>query len=125
MSIFSEITLGAKIAWGLTAIFMVVVGLLTLTPVPDRVVPVGSDKIYHMVAFAFLTLPLSIAYPRFVVRLVVLFSAYGFAIEVIQPYVGRAFEFYDFVADAAGCILASILGCLIAQRTKFLKFRPE
>ncbi len=85
------------------------IGGLTLTHISDAGVP-GSDKHHHMIAFAALTLPLAFARPRLALWIALAGIAYGGAIELIQPLVGRDKEFLDFVADGAGSLLGALCG---------------
>jgi VanZ family protein len=85
------------------------IGVLTLTPVAGTAVP-GSDKLHHYLAFLALALPLSFARPRLALWIAVGVVAYGGAIELIQPLVGRGRELADFLADAAGAVSGAALG---------------
>ena len=85
------------------------VALLTLTPVP-ALGPVGADKIYHVIAFAALAFPLSFLQPKASVWIVGGVISYGAGIELIQPYVGRAAEWGDLLADIAGAMIGGAVG---------------
>jgi len=96
----------------LGAVFAVVIGFLTLTPVP---VPVpsgglGLDKVYHLVAFAGLVFPVIATGPQRWVWAAPAAMIYGGAIELIQPYVNREAEWLDFVANNAGVVVGTWLG---------------
>lgn len=99
----------------LTVALAVVIATLTLTPPIQTGMPAGSDKSYHLVAFVALTVPLATVRPRWGAALFVLFSAYGAAIEFIQPHVGRSQELADLIADMAGVALGLVLGLLIRR----------
>lgn len=99
----------------LTGITALVIAILTLMPPPETDAPPGPDKLYHLVAFLFLALPLAIIRPRWNLWLFVLFTAFGAAIEVIQPYVGRSRELADLVADMAGIAVAMVAGFAIRR----------
>ena len=92
-----------------TLALAVVIAYLTLAPIHDPGVP-GSDKSHHFIAFAALAFPLSFARPRVTPWVILLAAAYGGAIELIQPFVGRDKEFLDFVSDAIGAALGGALG---------------
>ena len=47
-----------------TIIIAVAIGLTTLTPVEKLPTVSGSDKVYHLISFAILTLPIAIIRPR-------------------------------------------------------------
>jgi VanZ family protein len=84
---------------------------LTLTPGNYQVqAPVGTDKLYHFVAFFALVLPVAVTEPRRWLLAVCLAAAFGGAIEVIQPHVGRQAEWGDFFANAAGAMAGGALG---------------
>lgn len=107
----------------LTIALAIVIAILTLTPPIQMDMPAGSDKSYHFLAFAALALPLATVRPRWSPALLVVFSAYGAAIEIIQPYVGRSRELADLIADVVGIVCGLVLGWLV--RRIFLRRRRE
>ena len=94
-----------------TIIIAFAIGLATLTPVEKLPTVSGSDKVYHLISFAILTLPIAIIRPRAIWIILSLSIAYGGAIELLQPLVNRNCEMADFLADAAG----AVLGVLVAR----------
>ena len=100
-----------------TIIIAFAIGLATLTPVEKLPTVSGSDKVYHLISFAILTLPIAIIRPRAIWIILSLSIAYGGAIELLQPLVNRNCEMADFLADAFG----AILGVLV---TRALRARP-
>ena len=97
-------------ALAVTVALTLALAALTLAPsVPEARVP-GSDKTHHFLAFFLLTLPIAFVRPRLALWVVALAVAYGGAIELIQPLVGRGRELLDFVADAAGSTAGAALG---------------
>lgn len=92
------------IAWG------------TLSPpgAPGPALPL-TDKQIHALAFALLVLPLGWVRPRAALWLGPLALAYGGAIELIQPSVGRSAEWGDLLADAIGIALGLLPGQLRAR----------
>lgn len=97
----------------LTVALATMIAALSLTPPIQVDMPVGSDKSYHFIAFVALALPLAAVRPRWSGVLFVLFSAYGAAIEIIQPYVGRSRELGDLIADMAGIGVGMVVGVLV------------
>jgi VanZ family protein len=90
--------------WGYW-IFVLAVLAATLAPIPEPQGPSGADKYEHMAAFYALSLGAGLLYPRLPAWLtIVLVSAYGGAIELLQalPFIHRDCSLYDFIADAAG-----------------------
>ena len=55
-------------------------------------------------------LPLSYARPRLAVWIVIAATAYGGAIELIQPTVGRDQDVWDFLADGVGAVAGAAVG---------------
>ena len=100
-----------------TIIIAFAIGLATLTPVEKLPTVSGSDKVYHLISFAILTLPIAIIRPRAIWIILSLSIAYGGAIELLQPLVNRNCEMADLLADAFG----AILGVLV---TRALRARP-
>ena len=88
-----------------TIIIAVVIGMATLTPVEELPAVSGSDKLYHLISFAILTLPIAIIRPKALWVIFILSVVYGGAIEVLQPLVNRNCELADFLADAGGAAL--------------------
>ena len=70
----------------------------------------GQVKTHHFLAFFALALPISFARPRLALWITLGAIAYGGAIELIQPYVGRDKDIYDLLADGAGAVSGAALG---------------
>ncbi|QFT94159.1 VanZ like family protein [Roseovarius sp. THAF9] len=88
-------------------------GILVTTLWPSHAPPVPvtiRDKVLHTLAFAALILPMAVTEPHRALRLAPLCIAFGAAIEVIQPAVGRGAEWLDLLADALGVGLGLALG---------------
>ena len=88
-----------------TIIIAVVIGMATLTPVEELPAVSGSDKLYHLISFAILTLPIAVIRPKALRVILILSVGYGGAIEVLQPLVDRNCELADFLADVGGVAL--------------------
>ena len=101
-----------------TIIISIAIGLATLTPVEKPPQVSGSDKVYHLISFAILTLPIAIIRPRAIWIILSLSIAYGGAIEVLQPLVNRNCEMTDFLADAVGAMLGVIVARLLKARPR-------
>jgi len=76
-------------------------------PAPD-----GTDKIVHLVAFAALAFPLARTGRYGLLPVFVGASAFGGAIELIQPSFNRSADVNDWVADVVGVILGIGMGLL-------------
>ena len=92
-----------------TVVIAVLIGLATLTPVEKLPDVSGSDKLYHLISFAILTLPIAVIRPKAVWVIFILSVVYGGAIELLQPLVDRNCELADFLADASGAMLGMAL----------------
>ncbi len=102
------------------------IAMLTLTPLPpDRVLVGGVDKIYHFLAFAALIFPLILTDSRRWIWAVPLAVAYGGAIELIQPSVGRSAEWLDFGADLTGVLAGAALAEILHDRIRDRFFAVE
>ena len=88
-----------------TVVIAVLIGMATLTPVEELPAVSGSDKLYHLISFAILTLPIAVIRPKALWVMFILSVGYGGAIEVLQPLVDRNCELTDFLADVAGVAL--------------------
>ena len=101
-----------KLSLAATAVLAFGIAVVTLTPTPDTGLP-GSDKTYHILAFAALVLPLAFVGRWPVVPVFFGAIAYGGLIELLQPMTGRTAEWADFYADALGAALGVGVGfCL-------------
>lgn len=89
-----------------TLVLAVIIAVLTLAPMPSGG-PAGSDKIYHVLAFACLAFPLPLVRLRLALWVILGVIAYGGMIEIIQPFFGRQAEWADLVADGIGAILGA------------------
>jgi VanZ family protein len=96
-------------ALAVTLALAAVIAYLTLAPIHETGVP-GSDKSHHFLAFAALAFPLSFSRPRLAPWVAFAAAAYGGAIEIIQPLVGRSGEVLDFMADAMGAFIGGAAG---------------
>ena len=72
----------------------------------------GLDKVLHFIAFAVLVLPFTITGRYSLLVLFLTASAFGGAIELIQPSFNRSTEFYDWIADVAGVLFGIGFGIL-------------
>ena len=101
-----------------TIIIAVVIGMATLTPVEELPAVSGSDKLYHLISFAILTLPIAVIRPKALRVILILSVGYGGAIEVLQPLVDRNCELTDFLADLGGVALG------MAMSKAFVRLLP-
>jgi VanZ family protein len=74
--------------------------------------PEGSDKLVHFIAFAALAFPLARTGRIGLLPVFIGASAFGGAIELIQPSFNRSADVNDWVADVVGVILGIGLGML-------------
>lgn len=94
----------------LTAALAAAIAVLTLTPVTAPAPVAQSDKLYHVIAFAGLALPVSFYVPRWLPGAILLFALFGGLIEIVQPFVGRERSLWDWLGDVAGIALGIALG---------------
>ncbi|MFC3088381.1 VanZ family protein [Tabrizicola soli] len=92
-----------------------IIAVLTLAPMP-AVSPVGSDKVYHILAFAGLAFPLPLVRPRLTIWVVLGVIAYGGAIEMVQPFFGRQAEWADLLADGIGAVVGAVAGYALSRQ---------
>ena len=72
----------------------------------------GSDKLVHLAAFAALAFPLARTGRIGLLPVFIGASAFGGAIELIQPSFNRSADVNDWIADVVGVILGIGLGLL-------------
>ena len=76
--------------------------------------PEGSDKLVHFIAFAALAFPLARTGRFGLLPVFIGASAFGGAIELIQPSFNRSADVNDWVADIVGVIIG--IGCGLLYR---------
>ncbi len=108
------------IALSLTFFFFAVIGFLTLLPISVPPVIGGSDKTHHLIAFGVLAIPCALLYPRSLIWVAPAILAFGAAIELVQPYVGRHGELADFYADFKGVVLGVSVGLAVHYLARWL-----
>jgi VanZ family protein len=74
--------------------------------------PEGSDKLVHFVAFAALAFPLARTGRIGLLPVFVGASAFGGAIELMQPSYNRSADINDWIADIVGVLLGISCGLL-------------
>jgi VanZ family protein len=74
--------------------------------------PEGSDKLVHFIAFAALAFPLARTGRIGLLPVFVGASAFGGAIELIQPSFNRSADVNDWIADIVGVLLGISCGLL-------------
>ncbi|MCQ0090990.1 VanZ family protein [Roseovarius sp. M141] len=116
MRLPSTLHRAAPWAWAATVILAALLCVLTLSPQGPAVGPPRPDKLYHFIGFGLLAVPLCLVYPHRAWTVVVGVIAFGAAIEVIQPYVGRGAEWGDLLADALGAAGAAGLARMLPRK---------
>ncbi|GAW32989.1 vanZ like family protein [Roseovarius sp. A-2] len=95
------------------------IAALTLMPVPPGPDGVSwMDKLAHFLAFGALAVPLAWRHPVHWRAVALVALAYGGAIEIVQPYVGRSAEWADLLADGLGAFGAAWAAAQIAHRRR-------
>jgi len=99
--------------WGAT------IGYLSLSPLSILPEIAVSDKLEHFAAYGLLGFLGVISRRSKRTTLWMLFAiiAYGAAIEIIQPYVNRYMELWDFIANAGGALFGATLGAVSSRAT--------
>jgi VanZ family protein len=97
LTIVVTLTLSVAMLWPLEA----------PPPAPD-----GSDKLMHFIAFAALAFPLARTGRFGLLPVFVGASAFGGAIELVQPSFNRSADIKDWIADIVGVLLGISCGLL-------------
>ena len=99
-----------------TAAALAVITWLSFWPLDTLPQTPGSDKLHHLIAYAFLTLPAALRKPRRWMAVCLFFIAYSGIIELLQPFVNRYREWADMLANTSGVVC----GVIIAFGLNFL-----
>ena len=75
-----------------------------------------DGPLVHGSSFALLVLPLTIAWPRRILLIVLAAVLFGVAIEWLQEFVGRAAEVNDIMANLVGALAGGAAGYLVSRR---------
>ena len=78
----------------------------------------GSDKLVHFLAFGALVFPLAYTGRFELTSILILASAYGAIIELIQPTFNRNADLSDWIADPLGVIFGIGLGLAYRRFTQ-------
>ncbi|MBM6551897.1 hypothetical protein [Marinomonas ostreistagni] len=116
-----------KIAWLFTpkaqllgfCLGAVIVLAGTLAPAAELVPVPGNDKTHHILGFLGWAGLCALGPTRRFVAFAIVIALMGGLIELIQPYVNRHADWYDFWADTLGVALAFIVhgvACWIKAR---------
>lgn len=84
--------------------YVIAVSWLSLKPTVEVASPLYNDKVAHCISYALFTLlawRLCQRQAQFIYATLVVL-AYSVLIEIIQPYTGRMFSWWDIVANAVG-----------------------
>lgn len=115
---------GQNWAWrwagiAVAGVFAMIIAVTTLSPMPaPQTVTTGIDKVYHFIAFGALIFPLILTDSRRWFWAVPLVAAYGGAIELIQPTIGRNAEWLDFGANISGILAGAALAEILHDRIR-------
>jgi len=101
----------------LTVLLAGLIAVLSLWPLYSLPSMPGTDKTHHLIAYACLTLPVSIGRPRHWLKIVALIILFGGVIELLQPYVNRYGEWLDLLANITGVLIGLVLSTLIRNVT--------
>lgn len=99
----------------ISAVLLLLITALSLSPVEQLPVVPGSDKTHHIIAYALLMLPTGIARPKHWPYMVLFFVAWSGAIELLQPFVNRYGEWLDLLANSFGLLCGYSVGRLLGR----------
>ncbi len=97
----------------LSSVLIVIIGILSLTPLDELPAAPCSDKLHHLLAYAGLALPVSIVRPKYWLIVMLFYCMFSGAIELIQPFVNRYGEWLDMAANCSGLLLGISLAGLL------------
>jgi hypothetical protein len=97
-------------------VFATVIAALTLLPLPaPPLASNGGDKMYHVIAFAGLMLPIASLRPKALIWMIPAALFFGSGIEVVQPFANRNRDLADFWANTAGILTGSASGLALKR----------
>ena len=112
----------------LTFIFILIICVGTLIPLPQAFDVPGTDKWHHFLAFAALTYPLTVVSRRYWLSIIVFGLLFGALIAIIQPYVNRYGDVADFTVNAIGVLIGfsfGVIGYFLKLKSDNLVSQPK
>lgn len=103
----------SRTQWLGFALGALIVLLGTLMPASSLGSPPGSDKLHHILGFGCWAGLCAFGPSKRFYSLAILIVFAGGLIEIIQPYVNRYGDWYDFLADAIGVALACVFHLIV------------
>jgi hypothetical protein len=97
-----------------------IISVSTLTPAEYLPPAPGSDKLHHLLGFGGWTLLCAFGPIKRFVYMALFIVLWGGMIELIQPYINRYGEWFDFFANTSGVILVAL-----AKWVFRLSFKPR
>lgn len=108
-----------KIHWlPLSLITLLLITILSLTPLTHLPPAPGSDKIHHLFSYALLLFPVALAKPKHWGWITLFFMFWGGLIELIQPCVNRYGEWADMFANTIGLFCGYLIATFVNQASK-------
>ena len=104
----------------LTMIFTATLTVAMLWPLDQPpVAPDGRDKLFHLIAFAALSFPLSRTGRFGLLPVFIGASVFGGLIELIQPSFNRSTDINDWITDVIGVSIGIAIGLI------YRRLRPQ
>lgn len=97
---------------------MILIASLSLAPLAELPPIPGNDKTHHLIAYAVLAFPLSVARPRSWLWGLFGFLIFSGAIELVQPYVNRYGEWADLFANGIGLLIGAMTAHVMLHLNK-------
>lgn len=97
---------------------MILIASLSLSPLSELPPIPGNDKAHHLIAYAVLAFPLSVARPRSWLWGLLGFLIFSGAIELVQPYVNRYGEWADLLANGIGLLIGAMAAQVMLHLNK-------
>ncbi|MCW8327698.1 VanZ family protein [Photobacterium sp. SDRW27] len=97
----------------ITLLILFTITFLSLSPLAALPAVPGTDKTHHFVAYAALMFSVALRKPKYWLLWALFFACWSGGIELLQPYVNRHGEWWDFAANVGGLICGAILASVI------------
>ena len=108
---------------GLSATLLVSLAICagTLTSFSSSNSFLGDDKLHHVIAFTCFVLPMILVSPRYWRMMVTYSLIFGGMIELAQPYVNKASDPMDLLANAVGAVIGIVMGSALFRFNQIRK----